>query len=154
HAQPDPEVLVLGALWDQLGAATFLPSQDALCLVADKAACAAALDEAGVPVPESAGIATLADSCRVVEDMLQRHERVWVRARAGAGARASLPVRTPQQARAWIAWWVDERGMRPRDFMAGEMLPGREFAYQSIWQDGELVAGQSRERLEYLYGHL
>src|SRR5207245_2208796 len=57
-------------------------------------------------------------------------------------------------ARAWIAWWVDERGMQPRDFMAGEMLPGREFAYQSIWQDGELVAGQARERLEYLYGHL
>src|SRR5438105_4353338 len=40
HAQPDPEVLVLGALRDQLGAATFLPSQGALCLVADKAACA------------------------------------------------------------------------------------------------------------------
>ena len=31
---------------------------------------------------------------------------------------------------------------------------GREFAYQSVWQDGELVAGQARERVEYLYGHL
>ena len=25
--------------------------------------------------------------------------------------------------------------------MVSEMLPGREFAYQSVWQDGELVAG-------------
>ena len=38
--------------------------------------------------------------------------------------------------------------------MASEMLPGREFAYQSVWQDGTLVAGQCRERVEYLYGHL
>jgi carbamoyl-phosphate synthase large subunit len=38
--------------------------------------------------------------------------------------------------------------------MASEYLPGREFAYQSVWQDGELVAGQARERVEYLYGHL
>ena len=38
--------------------------------------------------------------------------------------------------------------------MVSEMLPGREFAYQSVWQDGQLVAGQARERVEYLYGHL
>ena len=44
--------------------------------------------------------------------------------------------------------------MQSTDFMASELLPGREFAYQSVWQDGELVAGQARERVEYLYGHL
>ena len=27
--------------------------------------------------------------------------------------------------------------------MASEMLPGREFAYQSVWQDGDLVVGQA-----------
>jgi carbamoyl-phosphate synthase large subunit len=77
-----------------------------------------------------------------------------VRARRGAGARASLPVRTAEQALAWIRWWVDERDLSIGDFMAAEMLPGREFAYQSVWQDGELVAGQARERVVYLYGFL
>jgi len=155
HPQPDPDVLAVGALRDDLsGAVTYLPAQTSLQLVSDKAACAAALTEREVPVPESAAITTLDDACMRVEDLLRRHERVWIRARTGAGARASLPVRTSLQARSWIAWWVDERGMQPCDFMACEMLPGREFAYQSVWQDGELVAGQARERLEYLYGHL
>jgi carbamoyl-phosphate synthase large subunit len=89
-----------------------------------------------------------------VADLLRRHERVWVRARAGAGARASLPVRRPEQAHAWVSWWMEERGLSASDFMVSEMLCGREFAYQSVWQDGELVAGQARERVEYLYGHL
>jgi len=44
--------------------------------------------------------------------------------------------------------------MSASDFMLSEFLGGREFAYQSVWQDGELVAGQARERVEYLYGHL
>lgn len=155
HPQPDPDVLAVGALRDCLGTAvTYLPSQRALHLVADKAACARAISQVGVPVPESAGVENLGTATEVVAGMLTRYERVWVRARAGAGARASLPVRRPEQASAWIAWWIDERGMRACDFMVSEMLPGREFAYQSVWQDGELVAGQCRERLEYLYGHL
>ena len=62
--------------------------------------------------------------------------------------------RSGRQALAWIRWWIDERGLRASDFMVSEMLPGREFAYQSVWQDGELIAGQARERVEYLYGHL
>ena len=154
HPQPDPDVLAVGDARSSLGVATLLPAQDALLLAADKERCAARLADAGVSVPESCAISNIETATDVVADLLSRHERVWVRARSGAGARASLPVRRPDQAVAWIRWWVDERGMRPEDFMAAEMLPGREFAYQSLWQDGELVAGQARERLEYLYGHL
>lgn len=155
HAQPDPDVLALGAARAGLGgAATYLPAQETLRLAADKEACAAALRDAAVAVPESAPIESLDGAGDVVSGLLTRHERVWVRARRGAGSRASLPVSTPDEARAWIAWWERERGMQASDFMASEMLPGREFAYQSLWQDGELVAGQARERVEYLYGHL
>jgi carbamoyl-phosphate synthase large subunit len=154
HPQPDPEVLAIGALRHSLSAVTYLPAQDALLLVADKAAFAAALTRAGVAVPESVDFDSLDDAAAKVRDMLARHERVWVRARVGAGARASLPVREAEQALAWLAWWIDEKSMSASDFMAAEMLPGREYAYQSVWQDGELVAGQARERVEYLYGHL
>lgn len=154
HPQPDPEVLAIGAIRDRLPAATYLPQQQALETAADKVAFAAAMDRAGVKVPESVPFTDLDSVGQRTEALLARHERVWVRARTGAGARASLPVRRPNQAVEWVRWWVDEKGLAPSDFMGAELLPGREFAYQSVWQDGELVAGQARERVEYLYGHL
>ncbi|MCZ7528823.1 MAG: ATP-grasp domain-containing protein [Acidimicrobiia bacterium] len=154
HAQPDPDVRALGSIRERLPAATFLPPQEALETAADKAAFAARMATASVPVPHACTFSSLGDVAGMTEELLEEHERAWVRARVGAGARASLPVRSGAQAEAWVRWWVDERGLAPSDFMASELLPGREFAYQSLWQDGELVAGQARERVEYLYGHL
>lgn len=155
HPQPDPDVLAIGGLRNELDVATYLPTQSALETASDKAAFAKSMTSHGVDVPESAGFGASFDSIReVTQDFLARHERVWVRARRGAGARGSLPVRSAGQAVSWVQWWVEEQGLSPCDFMASEYLPGREFAYQSVWQDGHLVAGQSRERVEYLYGHL
>jgi carbamoyl-phosphate synthase large subunit len=155
HPQPDPDTLAIGALRSSLPARTFLPEQSVLELAADKLAFARAMSAAGVPMPESIDFDDDLDHVvDATESLLTRHERVWVRARRGAGARASLPVRSGAQARAWITWWTDEKGMASRDFMASEMLPGREFAYQSVWQDGRMLAGQARERVVYLYGFL
>ena len=155
HPQPDPDTRRIGELRDSLPARTFLPAQDVLELAADKFAFAEAMAAAGVAMPEHVDYEDdLAQVTVATDQLLERHERVWVRARRGAGARASLPVSTGRQAAAWISWWSDEKGMTPSDFMASEMLTGREFAYQSVWQDGELVAGQARQRLVYLYGFL
>lgn len=154
HPQADPDVRAVGALRDYLPARTFLPAQPVLDLAADKLACAVHLGEMGVPVPDGVAFSSRDDVVAGVEVLLKEHDTVWIRARKGAGARASLPVRTATQALAWVDWWVDERAMSVSDFMAGECLPGREFAYQSLWKDGALIAGQARERLEYLYGHL
>jgi hypothetical protein len=154
HPQADLDVLAVGRIRDALPARTYLPSQDALELAADKLAFAHRLRAASVPVPDAVLCGSIPDVAPHTENLLAAHERVWVRARSGAGAKASLPVRAGAQAEAWVRWWVDERGLAPSDFMLSEFLPGREFAYQSVWQDGELVAGQARERLEYLYGHL
>jgi len=152
--QPDPEVLAVGAIRESVPAATYLPSQAALEIAADKAAFAACMSRAGVQVPLSRSFTDTGSVAEVTRQVLERVSRAWVRARRGAGARASLPVRSGEQAAAWVSWWVDEAGMQASDFMASEFLPGREFAYQSVWQDGELVAGQARQRVEYLYGHL
>jgi carbamoyl-phosphate synthase large subunit len=154
HAQPDPDVLAIGALRDSLPTATFLPEQHVLDLAADKLGFAQRMHEAGVAVPEAVAFDSLRSVVSQTELLLESHERAWVRARTGAGSRASLPVHSGHQAYAWVRWWVEERGLEASTFMASEMLPGREFAYQSLWQDGELVAGQARERIEYLYGHL
>jgi carbamoyl-phosphate synthase large subunit len=112
------------------------------------------LRAARIGSPESVRFDGQTDVADRVADLLKRHDSVWIRALHGAGTRAALPVRTPDQAVAWIAWWTEERGLAPDQFMAAQTLPGREFAYQSLWQEGELVAGLARERLEYLYGHL
>jgi carbamoyl-phosphate synthase large subunit len=154
HPQPDPDVLAIGAIRDDLDVGTYLPSQHALADASDKAAFAAVMAAKGVGVPESIEYATFDSVPERTAYLLERHERVWIRARTGAGARASLPVRSPDQASAWVKWWIDEKGLSASDFMAAEFLPGREFAYQSVWQNGELLAGQARERLQYLYGHL
>jgi carbamoyl-phosphate synthase large subunit len=154
HVQPDPEVLRVGRMRDRLAVALFLPSQAAIELAADKARFARCMERAGVAVPVSVDFTDRSSVVERTQELLTNHERVWIRARVGAGARASLPVRTSAQALSWIDWWVDEKGMSPDDFMGAEMLPGREFAYQSLWQKGVLIAGQARERVEYLYGFL
>ena len=92
-------------------------------MAADKFKFATQMHSAAIPVPESATFGTVGDVIDVTAEMLDRYERVWIRARTGAGARASLPVRTSAQARNWVSWWIEEKGMAASDFMACEMLP-------------------------------
>ena len=154
HSQPDAEVTFVGRNREKITANLFLPSQQTLEIASDKAAFASRMSSRGVPVPESTDLESFGHLHDVVRSFRTRHDRLWLRARSGAGSRASLPIRTASQAAAWVQWWVEERGMSVTDFMISEMLPGREYAYQSIWQEGQLIAGQLRERLEYLYGFL
>lgn len=154
HAQPDPEVLVLSAQRDQVRARLFLPSHNAISLCQDKLALIEALETNKVPVAKSLAVNTPEDLPGALQRLLQRADRVWLRAIRGAGSRAALPVRHLGQARAWIEYWAEMRGVGWGDFMACEFLPGREFAFSGLWHDGELVTSQARERIEYLYGQL
>ena len=154
HPQPDVEVRVIAAHREDLPAQTFLPSDEALRIARDKYEFAVTMQRQGIAVPDTAALDDPNTIEGTVANMLTRHPKVWVRAKVGAGSRAALPVTSTAQAMAWIRWWEEEKGLRTSDFMVSEFLPGAEFAYQSLWQDGELIAGQTRERVEYLYGHL
>jgi biotin carboxylase len=154
HPQPEEEVLVLSREHDRVKARTFLPSAAAVELCQDKAAFAACMADAGLPSPRFAR-AESEDALReATASILEERERAWVRAVRGAGARASLPVSSSEQAVAWARYWIEMRGFAVEDFMVSEFLPGREFAFQSLWRDGELVTSAARERLEYVFGHL
>lgn len=75
---------------------------------------------------------------------------MWCRVRSGAGALGALPVRTPEQARSWIRYWKEMRGVPVTAFVLSEYLPGRDFGCQSVWKDGRLVLIKTYERLSYI----
>lgn len=161
HAQPDPEVLKLSEyrqVLDGIGVRVLLPSEDALLRCADKMALTTSLQAAGVPVansylvPQNQALVAAMTSLNQGRDVWA--EKLWLRARRGAGSRAAAPMRTPAQAAAWMDYWQEFKGISWDDFMISEFLPGREFAWQSIWKDGFLVSSVGRERLEYLFANL
>jgi biotin carboxylase len=154
HPQPEQEVLRISGGRGKLGARTYLPSVETVALCQDKAAFAARMLEAGLPTPRFARSDSEESLREATGSILEERRRAWVRAVRGAGARASLPVTTPDQAVAWARYWRELRGLPIGDFMVSEFLPGREFAFQSLWRDGELVTSAARERLEYVFGHL
>jgi len=154
HAQPDVEVEVVSKHRDEFAAATFLPDHETVVRCHDKMATNLALQKMGVPAPKSFLVDQLSKLGGILEKLGTTRGPVWVRAVRGAGSRAALPVRTVRQAREWIHYWRTMRELESRDFMVSEFLPGREFAFQSLWKDGELITSQARERLEYVFGNL
>lgn len=153
HSQPDVEVHFLSRRREEVRAKMLLPAAETIDVCADKLALAECLGRSGVPAAETHAVSDEASLTRAVEALLCKHERVWLRARRGAGGRASLPVTSPEQAVMWVRYWA-ANGLRVDDFMVSEFLPGREFAFQSLWDHGRLVTSQARERLEYLFGYL
>jgi hypothetical protein len=59
-------------------------------------------------------------------------------------------VAGPAQARSWIRYWRDLRGIPVSAFTISEYLPGRDLGCQSVWKDGRLVLAKTYERLSYL----
>jgi carbamoyl-phosphate synthase large subunit len=62
----------------------------------------------------------------------------------------ALPVTRPAQARAWIDYWREMRGVPARAFTLSEYLPGRDFGCQSLWREGQLLLVKTFERLSYI----
>lgn len=153
HPQADVTVRFLSEQREKIGAKMFLPSRATLELCQNKMGTAEHLRQRGIAVPESCFLEVESD-LEKVEKLLKHHEKIWLRAIRGAGARAALPVKTVDQARMWIGYWREMKGVGYGDFMASEFLPGAEYAFQSLWKGGELLVSQARERLEYIFGHL
>jgi len=61
-------------------------------------------------------------------------------------------VMRPEQARSWIAYWSEMRGVPATSFILSEYLPGRDFSCQAVWKAGTLVLVKTCERLSYFGG--
>jgi carbamoyl-phosphate synthase large subunit len=155
HPQPDVEVAVISENREKIKAKTFLPQKKTIRICQNKLKLATILDKRGVPVPNTFNLTQEADVSEALKILLDIYpEKAWLRAKKGAGAKASLPVKEASHIAMWIEYWKKMHGMDYDDFMLAEYLPGREFAFQSVWKGGELIVSQARERLEYIFSHL
>ncbi|WP_156918164.1 hypothetical protein [Bradyrhizobium sp. Cp5.3] len=133
----------------QLSEYLFLPPTSVLEICRDKYRLNALLRDNGVDAPASHQVKDLRHITKIFQE-LRGGRPLWCRVRDGAGALGALPVRTPEQARSWIRYWKEMRGVPVSSFMLSEYLPGRDFGCQSLWKDGELVLIKTYERLSYL----
>lgn len=154
HAQPDVEVTVLSKNREQIKSKVYLPADEVLDKFADKMLSNQLWAKAGVKTPEAYHITSKESLIESTNKLMKNHSKVWLRATRGAGSKASLPVINAEDACAWVEYWRTMKGLDYSDFMVSEFLPGKEFAFQSIWQDGKLITSQARERVEYIFGHL
>lgn len=154
HPQPDTEVAWLSENRDRFPGLLFLPDHADVVAAQDKMHSNRLLAAAGVPVPASVRVHAHLDFDDAVTALMGRSGQVWVRASRGAGSRAALPVTSGDQAFQWVRYWTANKSCVPTDFMLSSFLPGREFAFQSLWYEGELVTSMARERSEYLMGNI
>ena len=129
----------------------FLPRHSTVERCQDKYSLIHTLARHDVPVPITRSVRSLAEIASIFR-MFRTHSVVWCRARFGTGSVGATSVRTVGQARAWINYWEDMRGVPARHFILSEYLPGRDFACQSLWQRGRLILIKTTERISYFRG--
>lgn len=154
HPQPDPEVLFLSRNRENVKTLLFLPSKQTIETCQNKMDLVNHLASKQVPTAESFVLEDETSLTKYGNKLLENNEKVWIRATKGAGARASLPIKNITHGKIWIDYWKNMKGVGYGQFMISEFLPGKEFAFQSIWKDGKLITSQARERVEYLFGYL
>jgi carbamoyl-phosphate synthase large subunit len=147
----DADVRAVSAHRFRLGTRAFLPSADVIELCQDKYALTTFLHSHGVPTPETHPIPDV-ERVEAVFTQLVPRRRLWCRMRSGSGSMGALPVTTPDQARSWIAYWEQMRGIAPGLFTLSEYLPGRDFNVQGVWKDGQPAVLKMIERLAYYGG--
>ncbi len=149
HAQPDVEVEAVSENREKIKALVFLPSKATVNACQDKLESAKIWIRKNIPVAKTVEIRKEEDIDKAFAEF---GRPIWIRARSGAGGKGSTPAENRQTAVSWINYWKARKvGWQ---FIAQEHLPGRNFAFHSIWKNGELVTSMARERLEYIYAYL
>lgn len=148
----DTEVRAVATIRDELPARTFLPSHATIELCQDKYSLSTNLSANGFKVARTYAIPGI-DAVDEIYANFTGAEKLWCRMRRGSGSRGSLPVKSPEHVKFWIRYWNEMHGIPENMFTLSEYLPGRDFAFQSIWKDGQLVIAKTCQRLSYFFGY-
>ena len=154
HPQTEQEVLLFAKNPDKVRATFLLPSLAAIELCQNKIQLNLLLKDKKIPAPDCAVFSDEESFRSSLALLLKKNAKVWLRATKGAGSKAALPIDNPLHGLMWIDYWSKHKGLSITNFMIAEYLPGREYAFQSLWYKGKLITSMARERLEYLYGFL
>ena len=134
---------------DALQASIFLPERVAVSTCLDKYQALLTWSEAGLrsrPVLLSPRKPALEKELEILDFPL------WLRARKGAGGLMSCLAKTRKEAFYWVMFhWT--QGFNT-EFIAEEYLPGKDFCFMSLWDEGELVTSMVRERLTWVGNRL
>jgi carbamoyl-phosphate synthase large subunit len=117
---------------------TFLPSPETVRICQDKYETYRLWDRAGLKVPETRLVSSPADLRLALADFGE----VWLRPLTGAAGRGALHTEDFDQARIWL----DFNEGWGRYTVARYLSPGS-VTWQSIWNRGELIVAQGRQRL-------
>ena len=147
----DREVSAVSRHRDRLVAKILLPSAEAVEICQDKYRLHSHLSGIGMRVAKTHSIRSL-EEIEEAFGYFDKGELLWCRMRKGSGSKGSLPVNDPELVRFWVRYWHEFRDVPLDSFLLSEYLPGRDYAFQSIWRNGELVIAKTCERLSYLFG--
>ena len=138
----------LSEIRDNLGTELFFPAHESVALCLDKWQFHNFAIANDIRVAETYHVESLDD----IESIFAKFdsELLWCRAIKGAGSKGATKVKDPEQAKWWIKYWNEMRGMKISDFTISEFLPGKDFACQSTWKDGRLILMKAAERLSYI----
>jgi len=146
HPQADRDVALLGKHRDALGVQMSLPSEQ---MIKD-----AQYKPKSASIWQKRGIRLDAPKMLLLPDDIAEAERrfgypFWMRASRGAGASGSCKASNALEAFTWMTYWNATRPGNPT--FGQEYLPGRNFAFHSVWNEGELICSGVRQRLEFVY---
>jgi len=147
----DADVRVLSDHRHRVRGRLFLPARDVIDRCQDKYVLTEFLRSRALPAPETHAVAGLGAVDEIFARMRPRSP-LWCRTRTGSRSLGAAPVTTAEQARSWMRYWDEMRGVPVTAFTISEYLPGRDFLCQSLWQKGRLVLVNTFERLSYFGG--
>ena len=142
---PDPEVSAISKHRQELDAAILLPDQAVIETAQDKWLTYVAL-EGKARQPRSILIERYEDLERSFSEI---NKTLWLRNRRGAGGSRSFVANTLDEAEFWVEYW---KGYG--QFVASEMLLGRNLCWIGLYKNGELVSSGGYHRLRYFSAHV
>ncbi len=149
----DREIKAISELRDEIDCRVFLPDPKAIDFAQDKFEMYKLFLDYDIPMAGSYDLKSYDDVDNAFNN-LPPADKYWVRMRKGSGSKGATWVKTPDQAKNWIQLWEDLRGYPVEAFTISEFLPGRDYAFQSVWKDGKPIVMKIVERLSYFFGSL
>jgi hypothetical protein len=148
----DAHVKLISELRESLPCRVWLPRRETIEVCQDKYDLTMLLRARGIPAPLTYPVTSL-ESVEPAFAHFAPGALVWCRIRRGTQSMGATSVRTAEQARGWIAYWHEMRGVPVDRFTLSEYLPGRDFLCQGLWDAGRLVVARTFERLSYFGGN-